>query len=106
MTSSGRISFSRQTMLHPQPTNLGSVVEEIVSMLRRAIDPRIVIAFEPQLELWPVAVDQNQMHQVLMNLSINARDAMPKGGELRFTTANVVLDEDFTSRHPEAPWPT
>src|SRR5581483_10651033 len=96
------LSFSRQTMLRTQPTNLNAVIEEIVSMLRRTIDPRVVLHFTPRPDLWQVPADQNQLHQVLMNLGLNARDAMPNGGELRFEAENVVVDEDFAERHPEA----
>ncbi len=98
------LSFSRQTMLHPQPTNLAAVVDEVIAIIRRAFDPRIVLHFERPTDLWQVPVDPNQMHQVLMNLCLNARDAMCAGGQLTFTAANVKLDEDFTKCHPDA-WP-
>lgn len=96
------LSFSRQTMLRTHPTNLNAVVEEIVSILRRTIDPRVVLHFAPQPDLWLVPADQNQLHQILMNLGLNARDAMPNGGDLRFELKNVVVDEEFAERHPEA----
>jgi two-component system cell cycle sensor histidine kinase/response regulator CckA len=84
------LAFSRKRLLQPRVVDLNTVVAEVEGMLRRVIveDIRFEIAVEPGLE--PVYADPGQLLQVLMNLAINARDAMPRGGVLRITTANVM----------------
>ncbi len=91
------LAFSRKQLLRPRVIDLNAVVDEIEPMLRRLIgeDIQIVIAREPQLER--VLADSSQIHQVLMNLCLNARDAMPAGGLLRIETRNQAVspeDED------------
>src|SRR5262249_49161008 len=85
------LGFSRQTLLRPQPINLNTLIEEVVRLLYRAIDPRVVLETQPAPDLWTVQADPNQLNQVLMNLCLNARDAMPDGGLLSLQTANVTL---------------
>ena len=84
------LAFSRKQVLQPQILDLNAIVSEVERMLRRVIgeDIRFEIAVDPNLSR--VKADPGQIHQVLMNLAINARDAMPHGGTLRITTANVV----------------
>jgi signal transduction histidine kinase len=84
------LAFSRKQVLQPRVVDLNTVVAEVEGMLRRVIveDIRFEIAVEPGLE--PVYADPGQLHHVLLNLAINARDAMPRGGVLRITTANVM----------------
>jgi two-component system, cell cycle sensor histidine kinase and response regulator CckA len=96
------LGFSRQTMLQLEPTDLGAAVEETVSILRRTIDPRIVVEVSRAGALWPVQADPNQMNQVLVNLCLNARDAMPQGGKLTLEAANVALDEAHARKHLDA----
>ena len=96
------LSFSRRTAPRLVETSLNACVEETVMILRRTIDPAIAIEMETAADLWKVEADAGQMNQVLMNLSLNARDAMPKGGRLRLQTSNIVLDEDQARAHPEA----
>ncbi|HEV3259046.1 MAG TPA: PAS domain S-box protein [Gemmataceae bacterium] len=96
------LGFSRQTMLRPQATDLNHTVREIVRILRRTIDPRIVLEVKDAPDLWPVQADPTQMNQVLMNLCLNARDAMPEGGGLFLETDNVTLDEEYARLHLEA----
>ncbi len=88
------LGFSRRTVLRPQALNLNTCVDETAQMLRRTIDPRITLETKTSPNLGTVLVDPGQMNQVLMNLCINARDAMPDGGRLTLETVNVVLDED------------
>jgi PAS domain S-box-containing protein len=85
------LGFSRQTILRPQPTNLNTCVEETVRLLRSTIDPRITLEKQSAPDLWTVQADAGQMNQVLMNLCLNARDAMPQGGRLLLTTENTTL---------------
>ena len=85
------LGFSRRTLLRPEPTNVNHTINEVVAMLRRTIDPRIILETHAASDLWPVLADTGQMNQVVMNLCLNARDAMPEGGRLLLQTENVVL---------------
>jgi len=96
------LGFSRRTTLCLEPANLNVAVEETASLLRRTIDPRIDLRMQRATKLWPVQADPSQISQVLMNLCINARDAMPEGGVLQLETENVVLDDDFVRTRFEA----
>ena len=87
------VAFSRLTVLDPRITNLNRIVEEMDGILRRLIGGNITFTTSLDGELWPVKVDQSQIGQVLLNLVINARDAMPAGGTLTIETRNIVLDE-------------
>jgi PAS domain S-box-containing protein len=88
------LDFSRQRVSRPVAHDLNTTVEETVRLLRRTVDPRITVRTETEPALWPVAADPGQMHQLLMNLCLNARDAMPEGGSLSLETANVTLDSE------------
>jgi PAS domain S-box-containing protein len=93
------LGFSRQTLLHVQPTVLNGLLDEVVRLLERTFDPRITLEVRPAADLWTVRGDANQLSQVLMNLCLNARDALPDGGRLVLETANVVLDEEHARLH-------
>jgi two-component system cell cycle sensor histidine kinase/response regulator CckA len=96
------LGFARRTTLRLVETNLNTCVEETVMILRRTIDPAIRIEVNLAPQLWRIEADPSQMNQVLMNLCLNARDAMPTGGRLRLETSNGVLDEDYARQHLEA----
>ena len=96
------LGFSRQTMLRLEPTDLNASIQEIVAILRRTIDPRITVDVNSVEAIWSVRADPGQINQVLMNLCINARDAMPQGGVLRLETANILLDDSTSRLHLEA----
>ncbi len=87
------LAFSRKQALSPQVIDLNDVVSEMEKMLHRIIgeDIELVTNFDPDLEL--VYADQSQIEQVILNLAINARDAMPRGGKLSITTRTVTFDE-------------
>ncbi|MBI4409092.1 MAG: response regulator [Gemmatimonadetes bacterium] len=89
------LTFSRRGGSTPQAINLNSSVDETVRLLRRTIDPRISLESDEDPVLWPIRADPGQMSQVLMNLCINARDAMPEGGRLTIETRNVALDHAY-----------
>ncbi len=87
------LGFSRRTHLEAEPINVNTCVEETVRLLRRTFDPRITLQVDLQTDLWQILADPGQMSQVLMNLCLNARDAMPVGGLLVLATANVTLTQ-------------
>jgi PAS domain S-box-containing protein len=96
------LGFARQTILWLQPLNLHRAVAETVPILQRTIDPRITVDVSTTDDLWAVQADPGQIKQVVMNLCLNARDAMPEGGELVLETANIDLDIQAAVRHVEA----
>ena len=83
------LGFARRQPLRTTTVDLNALVRESIGMLRRTIDPRITIRFQPADDLRPVAADPVQVQQVLMNLCLNARDAMPEGGALTLETTNA-----------------
>ena len=96
------LGFARQAVLRLVPTDVRTCVDEAVRLLRRTIDPRITIEVRAQPDLWRVRVDAGQINQVIMNLGLNARDAMPEGGSLILETANIAVGSDQVQRGPEA----
>jgi signal transduction histidine kinase/CheY-like chemotaxis protein len=93
------LAFSRQQVLEPKVINLNNVLREMKTMLQRLIGEDIELTTDLVEDLWHVRADQGQIEQVVMNLVVNARDAMPHGGKLMLTTSNVELDEAFASKH-------
>ena len=96
------LAFSRRQVLQPKVLDLNEVVPEVEKMLRRLITENIQIVTVADASLGRVRADAGQIEQVLMNLAINARDAMPTGGRLVIETGNVELDETYVRTHPEA----
>jgi two-component system, cell cycle sensor histidine kinase and response regulator CckA len=82
-----------------QPKHL---IKEIVKILRETLPKSIEISFQIPNDLWIISADATQMHQVLMNLGVNARDAMPEGGSLSIKAENVFVDENYARMHLEA----
>ncbi|MDI1445197.1 ATP-binding protein [Polyangium sp. 6x1] len=96
------LAFSRQQILSPRVLNLNTVVAGIDRMLRRLLREDIEMRTVLSPDLHPCFVDPGQMEQILLNLVINARDAMQEGGQLTIETANMDLDEPYVAEHPEA----
>jgi two-component system cell cycle sensor histidine kinase/response regulator CckA len=89
------LAFSRKQMLAPKVLNIQSVVSEMEKILRRLIGEDIELHTSSDSDLWLVKADRSQIEQVIMNLAVNARDAMPQGGRLMIEACNVELDESF-----------
>jgi PAS domain S-box-containing protein len=95
------LTFSRKQVVQPQVVDLNDVIAELEQMLRRLIGEDVEFVTDLAPSLGGVNVDRGQIEQVIMNLVVNARDAMPQGGRLTLSTGNVELDEEFTRRHTE-----
>ena len=93
------LAFSRKQVLEPKVLDLNAVVRGMEDMLRRLIGEHIRLSLVLEPELWAVKADPSQIEQVIMNLAVNAKDAMPDGGELTIETENVELDESYARRH-------
>lgn len=89
------LAFARQQDLQPERTDLQKLIAECLSLLRRTIGEHIELDTITAGDLWPVIVDPQQLENALLNLSVNARDAMPAGGRITIEAHNVSLDEDY-----------
>ncbi|MEW6381968.1 MAG: PAS domain S-box protein [bacterium] len=94
--------FSRKQPMEPVPIGLNRTVDNLLRMLHRLIGEDIAINAELEPDLWPIQADEGNIEQVIMNLAVNARDAMPQGGRLTIKTENITLDEEFSAMTPEA----
>jgi len=93
------LAFSRKQVLSPRVINLNDIVLNLDSLLRRLIGEDIEVLTVPATDLGTVKADPGQIEQVVMNLALNSRDAMPRGGKLTLETSNAVLDETYAREH-------
>ena len=93
------LAFSRQQVLEAKVLDLNQVVGGMEKMLRRLLGADIALTMLPSGGLWNVHADPGQMEQILVNLAVNARDAMPQGGKLTIETQNVELDDEYAHAH-------
>jgi PAS domain S-box-containing protein len=94
------LAFSRKQVLQPRVVDMNVIVGDVERMLARLIGENIELRTDLDAALGRLRADPGQMEQVLTNLVVNARDALPKGGRITITTRNVALDERFTREHP------
>ena len=94
------LAFSRQQVVFPKVLDLNELVHNVITMLQRMVGEDVAISFQPTMPIGSVHADPGQIEQVLMNLVVNARDAMPSGGKIVIETAHAEIDEHFVSQHP------
>ena len=95
------LAFSRKSVVEPKRIDLSEVVTDIEKMLRRVVGENIALFVKTSTGLWPVWADVGKVEQVLTNLVVNARDAMPAGGNLTIETMNVELGEEYSGQRPQ-----
>ena len=94
------LTFARRQVVEPRPLNLNDLAKSVSRLLARLIGERIELLLDLDPDLSPVVADSGQLEQVIINMAVNARDAMPEGGKLTLQTRNVVLDQQWAERHP------
>jgi PAS domain S-box-containing protein len=95
------LAFARRQPLDPKPTDLSRLVSSMIELLTRTLGERIEIQTVVGAGLWRVEIDPNQLESALLNLALNARDAMPEGGKLTIETANTFIDELYVAKTGE-----
>jgi CheY-like chemotaxis protein len=96
------LAFSRRTLLEPRVIDLNALIRNTQSLLKRLLGEHVMLTSNLAPDLSAVSADAGQIDQVIVNLAVNARDAMPCGGRLAIDTANVMLDQAFVADHPGA----
>jgi two-component system, cell cycle sensor histidine kinase and response regulator CckA len=94
------LAFARKQTINPSMLDLNRTIESMLKMLRRLIDEDINLVWVPKPQIWSVKMDTTQLDQVILNLCLNARDAIAGVGKIIIETKNITLDEDYCSHHP------
>ncbi|HVY98916.1 MAG TPA: response regulator [Dongiaceae bacterium] len=97
------LAFARRQPLTPAVVDVNRFVSDLSDLLRRTLTEAVQVEIVLGGGIWKTFVDSNQLENALLNLAVNARDAMPDGGKLTIETANASLDEDYVARHPGVP---
>ncbi len=95
------LAFGRRQALEPHPTDVNALVHNMERLMRRTLGEHIVVDIKAAGDLWPARIDPGQLEAALVNLAVNARDAMVQGGRISIETANVELDADYAILNPD-----
>ena len=95
------LAFARRQPLTPQPTNIAKLVGDLADLMRHSLGERIAIELNMADDPWNARIDAGQLENAILNLSINARDAMPDGGTVRVGVSNATLDRRYAALHPD-----
>jgi PAS domain S-box-containing protein len=95
------LAFGRRQTLEPRPTDINELLRDMEPLMQRTLGEHIEIELARGNDLWPATVDRAQLENAVLNLAVNARDAMPDGGRLTIETANAELDEEFAAGNPD-----
>jgi signal transduction histidine kinase/DNA-binding response OmpR family regulator len=95
------LAFARRQPLRPQRTDVNALAHDLSRLLGRTLGEHVTLTLDLSATLWPVKLDASQLEAALINLATNARDAMPKGGQLTIATRNVTLDASYTAQYPD-----
>lgn len=95
------LAFARRQPLTPQPTNIARLVADLADLMRHSLGERIGIELRLSDDPWNARIDAGQLENALLNLAINARDAMPDGGTVRVEVSNAILDRRYAALHPD-----
>ncbi|MCL7942067.1 PAS domain S-box protein [Halomonas sp. ATCH28] len=95
------LAFARRQALDPQPTDINRLIRGLTELLRRTLGEQIELRFHPGRSLWSANIDPSQLESAILNLSLNARDAMPDGGHLTVETRNVSLSAEYADEYLE-----
>jgi len=96
------LAFARKQTIQPKVMNLNDTIESMLKMLRQIIGEHIDLSWQPARDLWTVEMDPVQVDQILANLCVNARDALPDMGKITIETENKIIDESYCTTHPES----
>jgi PAS domain S-box-containing protein len=95
------LAFARRSHLEPEILRVNELILNVTSMLRRTLGEQVTLSTVLAHDLWPTRTDPSQVEAAIVNLAINARDAMPKGGKLVVETSNVTVDQSMADSHPD-----
>lgn len=95
------LAFARRQPLTPQPTNIAKLVGDLADLMRHSLGERIGIELQLADDAWNARIDAGQLENAILNLAINARDAMPDGGKVRVEVSNATLDRRYAALHPD-----